>query len=116
MIEMNKLLQLAILLGIVFLLWKASGSGYFNTDKLPKWSASPVLFGVLWGIQTIFMGRWLATELRSTLSVGPSVYLGWGWLILALLLFLTGYRVAGMLLAILGMLPLIIMLLMLLLF
>lgn len=111
--NMKKIIRLSILAGIVFLVWKAFGSNAISMENLPKWSASPVLFGVLWGIQAIFMGKWLATEMRSTLSVGPSVYLGWAWLILALILFLSGYRVVAMLLAIIGMAPLVIMLLML---
>lgn len=106
---MNKLIQLIISIGILFLLWKGCGSILFNMENLSKWSTNSTVFWVLWGIEAIFMGWWLASEMRSTLSVGQSVYLGWAYLGLALLLFLRNFRLVALILVGIGALPLAIM-------
>jgi len=101
-----KFLALLILVILLFLFWKIFGFNDFNWENLLKWSRNPIMFFLFWGVQAIFYGKWLASEMRSALSVGKSVLLAWACLIAVLLLFLNGFQPIAMLLVVIGILPL----------
>ncbi|MCC6412586.1 MAG: hypothetical protein IT270_13055 [Saprospiraceae bacterium] len=72
---------------------------------------SGIFFWILWGIELAFMLWWYLDELKYTyLSVNPSVYYGFLWL-LAALVFQTALSWKGLALAMVGLgaLPLAIM-------
>jgi len=71
---------------------------------------SLAVFWTLWGIECAFMLWWTFSELKLTyLSVNPSVYLGWLWLVVALVLFAANLRVIATILVGIAALPLAIM-------
>ena len=75
------------------------------------WAASPFLFWILWAIELAAMLVWLFSDLKNThLPVNPSVFLGFGWLLVALLLRLSGWQTGAMIMVGIGAAPLALML------
>lgn len=67
-------------------------------------------FWVLWAIECAFMLWWTFSELKLIyLSVNPMVYLGWLWLVVALVLFVAELRLFASILVGIAALPLAIM-------
>lgn len=64
--------------------------------NLVNWIIPSTVFWVVWTLQALFMVWWLLDEMKLRyLSVNPAVYVGWFWLIIAAVLYLSHFRVVA---------------------
>lgn len=79
-------------------------------NLLTTWAESAYLFWILWGIELAVMLVWLITDLRNTnMPMNPTVMWGFAYLMIALLLKISGANMAGMVMVGIGALPLALM-------
>lgn len=107
---MKKALQTAVSLSIFIGAWILFKLPFFDMAFITKCVAIPAVFWVIWAIEAVFMSWWLGSELKlQYLSVNPFVWVGWLYLIAALVLYLCNLRVIALIMVGIGAIPLAIM-------